>query len=330
MSSPKISCAFYTGAETPDHIALAERLGYHRAWVYDSPALCLDAWSALARAADRTERIGLATGVAVPKLRHLVVTASAIATIESIAPGRFTLGVGTGFTGLRALGHKPMKWADIAEYVAALKTLLRGEPVQWEGKTMRLMHASGYLPKLPVEFDVYMATEGPKGFAVAREHADGVLTVNTEPGEGWRNSARWAMGTVLDEGESPTSDRVWAAAGHAAVVIYHLYYEAGFDLSTLPGGTEWGEMISSLSEEERHLSLHKGHLMEVSEHDDRLIPRETVSALTFTGTVAELRARVDDMAAKGITEVVYQPAGPDIPRELEAFARLVPQKATAV
>lgn len=324
MRTPKLSCAFYTGPDTPDHIALAERLGYHRAWVYDSPALCLDAWSALARAADRTERIGLATGVAVPALRHLVVTASAIATIESIAPGRFTLGVGTGFTGLRALGHKPMKWAEIPAYVDALKALLRGEAVSWEGRTMRLMHATGYLPELPIDFEVFMAAEGPKGLGVAREHADGVLTVNVDPGTGWAQSARWALGTVLDDGESPTSDRVWAAAGHAAVVIYHLYYEAGYDLSTLPNGAAWGELISSLSEEERHLSLHKGHLMEVSEHDDAMIPRETAEAMTFTGSVETLRARLEELAATGVTEVVYQPAGPDIPRELEAFSRLAP------
>ncbi|SFB13119.1 5,10-methylenetetrahydromethanopterin reductase [Amycolatopsis marina] len=324
MPTPKLSCAFYTGPDTPDHIALAERLGYHRAWVYDSPALCLDAWSTLARAADRTERIGLATGVAVPALRHLFVTASAIATIESIAPGRFTFGVGTGFTGLRALGHKPMKWADIPPYVQALKALLRGESVRWEGKTMQLMHATGYLPELPIDFEVYMAAEGPKGLAVAREHADGVLTVNADPGEGWEKSARWALGTVLDDGESPTSDRVWAAAGHAAVVLYHLYYEAGYDLNTLPNGAAWAEMISSLSAEERHVLLHKGHLMEVSEHDDRLIPRETVEPMTFTGTVEVLRARIEEMGAKGISEVVYQPAGPDIRRELEAFAQLAP------
>ena len=29
------------------------------------------------------------------------------------------------------------------------------------------------------------------------------------------------------------------------------------------------------------------------------------------------------MAASGMTEIAYQPAGPDIPRELEAFAKAV-------
>jgi hypothetical protein len=33
-----ISCAFAPVPETPEHIALAERLRYRRAWVFDTPA----------------------------------------------------------------------------------------------------------------------------------------------------------------------------------------------------------------------------------------------------------------------------------------------------
>jgi 5,10-methylenetetrahydromethanopterin reductase len=34
------------------------------------------------------------------------------------------------------------------------------------------------------------------------------------------------------------------------------------------------------------------------------------------------RERLDGWAHAGVTEVAYQPAGPDIPGELERFARL--------
>ena len=46
-----ISCAFPPVPETPEHIALAERLGYRRAWVYDTPALQLDEMNQKPRAA---------------------------------------------------------------------------------------------------------------------------------------------------------------------------------------------------------------------------------------------------------------------------------------
>ncbi|HMO53405.1 MAG TPA: hypothetical protein PJ994_02785 [Tepidiformaceae bacterium] len=38
----EISCAFATSLDTPEHVADAERFGYRRAWLYDSPALYPD------------------------------------------------------------------------------------------------------------------------------------------------------------------------------------------------------------------------------------------------------------------------------------------------
>ena len=41
----------------------------------------------------------------------------------------------------------------------------------------------------------------------------------------------------------------------------------------------------------------------------------------MTGTRADIGARLRALTSAGITEVAYQPMGPDIPRELAAFAR---------
>ena len=59
----KISAAFPPVPATPEHIGLAEKLGYSTAWVYDTPALQLDCWTTLALAAARTRRIRLGPGV---------------------------------------------------------------------------------------------------------------------------------------------------------------------------------------------------------------------------------------------------------------------------
>ena len=104
-----ISCAFPPIPQTPDHIALAERLGYRRAWVYDTPALQLDVWVTLARAAERTQRIELGPGVLIPNLRHVLTTAAAVATLVDLAPGRVNVGIGSGFTGRVAMGQRPLR-----------------------------------------------------------------------------------------------------------------------------------------------------------------------------------------------------------------------------
>jgi 5,10-methylenetetrahydromethanopterin reductase len=41
----------------------------------------------------------------------------------------------------------------------------------------------------------------------------------------------------------------------------------------------------------------------------------------MTGTRADIGARLRALSPAGITEIAYQPMGPDIPRELAAFAQ---------
>jgi 5,10-methylenetetrahydromethanopterin reductase len=94
-----LSAFFAPMRDTPDHIRLAEELGFARAWCYDSPLLYDDVFVTLARAAERTSRIGLGVGVLVPGLRAPVVTANALSSVSALAPGRVVVAVGAGFTG---------------------------------------------------------------------------------------------------------------------------------------------------------------------------------------------------------------------------------------
>src|SRR3974390_2038904 len=107
----QISGACPAGPHVVDFIVEAERLGYERAWLFDSPALYGDIWVIAALAAQRTTRIGLGPAVLVPNLRHPLTRASAIATLEQLAPGRIVAAIGTGFTGRMAMGRKPLTWA---------------------------------------------------------------------------------------------------------------------------------------------------------------------------------------------------------------------------
>src|SRR6266568_2373297 len=106
---PRVACVLPPSADFPKYARFAEELGYTRVWAFDSPALYGDVWIALARAAEATECIGLATGVDVPFSRHVMVTASAIASVAELAPGRLACAFGTGFSAAKALGRKPAK-----------------------------------------------------------------------------------------------------------------------------------------------------------------------------------------------------------------------------
>ena len=81
-------------------------------------------------------------------------------------------------------------------------------------------------------------------------------------------------------------------------------------------------MVDERREDERHLGVHVGHCIHLNDAD-RAAWAATGGALlpstTVTGTADEVKARIDELSAKGVTEVVFQPCGPDIRRELEAM-----------
>jgi 5,10-methylenetetrahydromethanopterin reductase len=324
----EISCAFATSLQTPEHIAAAERLGYRRAWCYDSPALYSDVWMVLALAAERTSRIGLGPGVLVPSLRHPMVNAAATAALAELAPGRVTVAVGSGFSGRLALGQRPQRWRDVEAYVRAFRGLLHGEDVEWEGRTIRTLHAPGFAAARPIEVPVLIAAMGPKGLRVADELGDGLFTTGRFlPGD---HTPPWwahlAGGTIFENGEGIADDRVLHAAGHALAVTYHGLYEFGgrAAVEKIPGGPAWLEVIEAVPEPVRHLTVHEGHLIAPNEADRKAWAAggwAALEQLTLSGATAQVRERLDELEAMGVTEIVYQPAGQDIQRELVKFAR---------
>jgi 5,10-methylenetetrahydromethanopterin reductase len=318
----EISCAFATSLDTPDHVAVAERLGYRRAWLYDSPALYPDVWTTLALAATRTQRIGLGPGVLIPSLRHPMANAAAIAHLAYLAPGRIEVAIGSGFTGRMTLGQRPLRWSFVREYVRALQGLLAGEAVEWEGRLIRMMHPAGFAPGRPIRVPIIIGTGGPKGNEVARDLAEGVFVGgNPVPGStGLGRCVVLTFGTVLADGEDPGAPRVVAAAGHGSAVALHGAYERGVDFSRLPGWADWVAEIEKVPEEERHLALHDLHLIGVTERDAPFVTGELMRQLGHARTASEWRDRLAELESRGATEIAYQPAGPDIPGELARFA----------
>ncbi len=310
--------------ESPDHVALAEELGYDRAWLYDTPQQSPDVWMMLALAAERTERIGLGPGVLVPSLRHPMVNAAATAALAALAPNRVAVAFGTGFTGRRAMGYRAVPWAYMDAYIRAYRGLLRGETVEWEGARMRMLHPPGHGAPRPVEVPVLISALGPKGAGVARELADGLYATLVLPdfAKEFSDVSYLFWGTVLDDGEDPGSERVRAAGGPGLALAYHGAYEFNTPLSELPGGAEWQAVVERTAPGERHLAVHVQHCVGLNEADQAAWDaggHAMLEQATISGKADQVAARLGELAAGGVTELVFQPCGPDIRRELETF-----------
>ncbi|MDQ2678765.1 MAG: LLM class flavin-dependent oxidoreductase, partial [Actinomycetota bacterium] len=321
----ELSCAFAPRPDLPELAVLAEELGYTRLWVYDSPALFGDCWMSLARCADVTSTIGLGPAVLVPSLRHPMVNASAIATLEQLAPGRAAAALGTGLTGRFVMGQKPMTWAATETYLRQLIGLLGGDTVEIDGAPTRMIHPDGYVADRPITTPILVGANGPKGLDVAQHvGADGVVSIfGAQPG--WEWCALFAYGTLLDDGEDLGAERVLDAAGPGAAVVFHGMYEADPALlDAFEGGPEWRDAVERFDERERHLFTHEEHFVGMTERDRASVTPELIGSTTWTGTAEQLRQRLDDTSASGISEFMYAPMGSDPIRELEAFRTLFP------
>lgn len=317
----ELSLSMPPGPRVVEHARLAESLGYARLWLYDSPLLYGDVWVALARVTEATTTLGVGPGVLVPGLRHVATTAGAIATLEGLAPGRVAVAVGTGFTARRLLGKRPVAWKQVEDFLRALRGLLRGETIELDGQPVRMLHPEGYAPRRPIATPILVAANGPKGCAIARELGDGVMTFG-EPPAGIAWSALVQSGTVLEAGETYESPRVREALGPGIALLYHSFYEAmGPAVDQLPGGAAWRAAVEREPERTRHLFVHEGHLVAVPEREKSLLD-PAVGAMTFSGSAAELAQRMSALASTGLRELVYSPAGPDVPRELRAMAQV--------
>src|ERR1700746_1149225 len=116
-----------TSADSWKVVKRAEELGYARAWFYDTQMLNADVFVAMGAAAVQTTKIRLATGVLIPSNRIAPVAASALASLNALAPGRIDFGISTGFTARRTMGARPVKLADMGGYVRVGRGLLAGE-----------------------------------------------------------------------------------------------------------------------------------------------------------------------------------------------------------
>ena len=308
---------------TPDHIVFAEELGYEYAFTYDSPTFLADPWITLSRAAERTSRIKIGPSVITPELRHLVANASAIATLHTLAPGRVEVVVGSGFTSQAMLGRGPVSWGSVERYVVALRSILGGEDIEWEGTMVGLRYGPLSGVNFPIEIPFRVAAHGPKGYAVAERSADGMVT---NLGHHTANTGETALdhamllfyGTVLDEGEPLGSERVVDATGPAAAFQLHIGNEG--IAPDAPEAIAYQKHLAAVPTGSRHLEIHRGHLIEVTEAERPLITPKLIKNATGSGTRSEIHSALRKIESSGAEGVLYGPMGHDINRELERFA----------
>ena len=128
-------------------------------------------------------------------------------------------------------------------------------------------------------------------------------------------------GTVLADGEDVTSPRALAALRPLIALAYHHSYTTDPEsVKALPNGETWLASVERVDEDLRHLSVHRGHNLDISNGHDALIDISAAKQMTFTGTHEELSKRLAQLEARGATGIIFGTSGYDVKRELRAYA----------
>ncbi len=159
-----------------------------------------NAWTVLGAVAHATEQVDLYTYVTCPTIRyHPAIVAQQAATMQILADGRFTLGLGSGENlNEHVVGRgwpTAVRRQDmLSEAIQVIRALFGGEMVNWRGDYFQVDSARLWdLPEVPVSIGVAMS--GQKSVDKFATLADHLIAVEPdgELVDGW-HAARQANG----------------------------------------------------------------------------------------------------------------------------------------
>lgn len=293
----------------------AEDLGFAGLWVVEDLGYrggVAQAGAVLAA----TSRIRVGIGVLPAAVRNPAFAAMELGTLAQLFPGRLDVGVGHGMPGwLRSVGAWPASpLRALGEHLTTLRALLAGQVVTTPDALVPLDGVRLDPAVLPSVVPPLLAgVRGPRSLALAGRVADG--TVLAEP--------------CTPEYVRAAVEQI-AAAGPHAIVTYNVgsvhevaqtaLDEARPGLAWI-GEPDWEPHLRPLPFAAELAAL-RARCASPQEFASRL-PDAWVARLALAGTPAQVRARLDELGAAGVTTSVFIPAAADPMAGLEQLALVV-------
>lgn len=322
------------GRHEPDSLVALSRTaadsGFDRV-LYADERFFRDCWTTLGYLAARVPDIGLGVCVTDPFVRHPALTAAAAATVDEACGGRFTLGLGAGVSGFKAMGIERTKpLTAMREAIALIRTLLSGSEADTDGTVIGFRGAGLDFPSRP-DIPVMIATNGPKMLELAGELADEVMVQGmasptmvkhvleriTEGAERvGRDPSMVRLTARIDvaiSNEEPDSVKAAMKPGLVRHLATHHPRYASFALA----GIEVPDAISR-----RVADIGYGH--GGSQELEDMVPSEWVDRFCLAGTESEIGDRLSALVEAGVDAVTIMPVdtGRPIPEVVERFGSL--------
>jgi alkanesulfonate monooxygenase SsuD/methylene tetrahydromethanopterin reductase-like flavin-dependent oxidoreductase (luciferase family) len=184
-------------------VKLASELGYELITVGDSPTGWHELYVSLTVAAMDAPHARLSPLVTSPFLRHPLITANSLCSIDALSGGRVALGLATGGGTVLSIGRRPANQAEIRAEMDALRALFAGKPTEWDGRPVNPL-------RFPRNIPIYYSAFGPKALALAGEKADGVILFCGEQDlKGLAERIAAVHSAARAHGRNPASIDIW-------------------------------------------------------------------------------------------------------------------------
>jgi alkanesulfonate monooxygenase SsuD/methylene tetrahydromethanopterin reductase-like flavin-dependent oxidoreductase (luciferase family) len=302
----------------------AEDLGYHRFWIGDSHMIWRELYVLAGAISMVTKKLQVGPGVTHPAVRHLTVTASAVATLNELTGGRAFLGFGVGATGPGNIGMKPHTVAELEEDIIFLKKLLAGETVRIGGRDARCLFPA---PNMPI----YIGTRAPQGMKITCRLTDGFVytgeistlkpvleNIRAYTAEAGRPPTAvqfiYRMPCAISSDGQRARESVKGIVARAAFTHLGRLYDRG--------------QLDDAAEREalERLRQHYDTYHHMGPEHDYLVREEWVERFALAGTPDQVRDKVKQYIDAGIDELTVVPCGQPKLETLINFQREVMEK----
>lgn len=185
---------------------VAEGLGFESLWVGEHPAIprridrsyvqlvegevpyfytnIADPWMTLAHIAGATTRIRLGTSVGLITLRHPLLLAKTLATLDRQSGGRLTIGAGAGWL-VEELDLFGVEFASrfdrMREIVEAMRLVWTQDEPEYHGEHVDFPPILSRYPPCQQPIPILCGVHGPRGMRLTAKWADGWLPVASSP-----------------------------------------------------------------------------------------------------------------------------------------------------
>jgi 5,10-methylenetetrahydromethanopterin reductase len=257
-------------------------------------------------------------------VRHLTVTASAMATLNELTDGRSFLGFGVGATGPGNIGMKPHTVPELEKDIKLLRRLFAGEAVNLNGTNARCLFPA---PNLPI----YIGTRAPQGMKITCRLADGFVytgetntlrpvvdLIRTFSSEAKRQPKDvqfiYRMPCAISNDAAQAREQVKGIVARAALVHLGRLHNRG-------------ELHDEADRQAlQRLRQHYDNYHHMGPEHNHLVREDWVDRFALAGTPDQVRAKVREFIAAGIDELTIAPCGDSKKATLASFAHEVMDK----